>query len=55
MDELDEEIRAKNDIITKSENEIGKRNALIGRKQGVIDQYNKKLEALIAEAGVCTI
>ena len=52
LDELDEEIRQKNEIISKSEAEIVKRNAVIERKQGVIDQYNKKLEQMIAQAGV---
>ena len=51
-DDLDEEIANKNDIISKSEAEIVKRNAIIERKQGVIDQYNKKLEHMISSAGV---
>ena len=51
-DGLDEEIANKNDIISKSEAEIVKRNAIIERKQGVIDQYNKKLEHMISSAGV---
>ena len=50
-DGLDEEIANKNDIISKSEAEIVKRNAIIERKQGVIDQYNKKLEHMISSAG----
>ena len=49
---LDEEIRQKNEIISRSEQEIVKRNAIIERKQGVIDQYNKKLELMISQAGV---
>ena len=52
MGELDEEIKQKNEIISRSEAEIVKRNAIIERKQGVIDQYNKKLEQMIAQAGV---
>ena len=52
LDELDEEIKQKNEIISKSEAEIVKRNAVIERKQGVIDQYNKKLEQMIQQAGV---
>ncbi len=52
LDELDDEIARKNDIINKSETEIVKRNAIIERKQGIIDQYNKKLEHMITSAGV---
>ncbi|XP_069123768.1 coiled-coil domain-containing protein 40-like [Argopecten irradians] len=48
---LDDEIGAKNDIINRSEAEIVKRNAIIERKQNIIDQYNKKLEVLISNAG----
>ncbi|XP_060084117.1 coiled-coil domain-containing protein 40-like [Ylistrum balloti] len=48
---LDQEIGAKNDIINRSEAEIVKRNAIIERKQNIIDQYNKKLEVLISNAG----
>ncbi|XP_021370653.1 coiled-coil domain-containing protein 40-like isoform X2 [Mizuhopecten yessoensis] len=48
---LDGEIAAKNDIINRSEAEIIKRNAVIERKQNIIDQYNKKLEVLITNAG----
>ena len=52
LNELDEEIKQKNEIINKSETEIVHRNAIIERKQGVIDQYNKRLEQMIAKAGV---
>ena len=52
LGELDEEIRQKNEIITRSENEMVHRNAIIERKQGVIDQFNKRMEALISSAGV---
>ena len=55
LNDLDEEIRGKNAIISKSETEITRRNAIIERKQGVIDQYNKKLEHMIAQAGVSGI
>jgi hypothetical protein len=51
-DTVNVEISAKNDIITKSESEIKRRNAIVERKQGIIDQSNKKLEAMIAAAGV---
>ena len=50
--DIDAEIKSKNDIITRSEQESTKRNAVIERKQGQIDQLNKKLEALISAAGV---
>ncbi len=49
---LDDEIGQKNEIINRSDTEIIKRNAIIERKQGVIDQYNKKLEHMITSAGV---
>ncbi|XP_077980301.1 coiled-coil domain-containing protein 40-like [Glandiceps talaboti] len=49
--ELDDEIRSKNDIISKSESEIVKRNAVIERKQGQIDQYNKKIDAIASAQG----
>ena len=55
LEELDEEIKQKNEIISKSEADIVKRNAMIERKQGIIDQYNKKLEQMIAQAGVSTM
>ncbi|XP_035694889.1 coiled-coil domain-containing protein 40-like [Branchiostoma floridae] len=51
MEELDEEIRMKNDMISKSEGEIIKRNAVIERKQGVIDQYNKRVDQLLTSTG----
>jgi antitoxin component YwqK of YwqJK toxin-antitoxin module len=51
-DGLDDEIRVKNESITKSENEIVRRNAIIERKQGIIDQFNKKFEQLMTSAGV---
>lgn len=52
LDDIDIEIKSKNDIITRSEQETTKRNAIIERKQGQIDQLNKKLELLISQAGV---
>ncbi|XP_071132695.1 coiled-coil domain-containing protein 40-like [Mytilus edulis] len=51
MEQMDEEIAQRNEIINKSEGEIIRRNAIIERKQNVIDQYNKKLEVLITNAG----
>ena len=55
MEGLDEDIRQKNEIISKCEAEMVKRNAIIERKQGVIDQYNKKLEQMISSAGVSAV
>ena len=52
LEQLDEEIGGKNEVISRSEAEIVKRNAIIERKQNIIDQYNKKLEVLISKAGV---
>ena len=52
LKDLDQNIAGKNEIINRSDAEIIKRNAIIERKQGIIDQYNKKLEQMIASAGV---
>lgn len=52
VDELNAEIAKKNDIVTKCEAEISRCNAVIERKQGILDQYNKKKDALISKAGV---
>ncbi len=49
---LKAEIDDKNRIINKSESEIKKRVLIIEQKQGVMDQYNKKIEQLIEKAGV---
>lgn len=54
VDELNEEIKQKNGIVNQCEAEMVKRNAIIERKQGVIDQYNKKLQQMIDNAGVST-
>ena len=50
--DLDNQIAQKNEIISRSEAEIVKRNAIIERKQNIIDQFNKKLEQMISKAGV---
>lgn len=50
--DLDFKISEQNAIITKSEVEIVKRNAVIERKQNQVDVINKKLTALINAAGV---
>lgn len=50
--ELDDHIAGQNKIINKSEQEIVKRNAIIERKQNQVDLMNKKLNQMIAAAGV---
>lgn len=54
MDQLNAEIYQKNEDISKIEGEIVKRNAVIERKQGTIDQFNKKIDQIKSSAGVCT-
>ncbi|XP_063152602.1 coiled-coil domain-containing protein 40 [Candoia aspera] len=49
--ELDKELDDLNTEISHSETEIAKRNLLIGRKQGAINLYNKKLEMIISQLG----
>lgn len=49
---LQNEIEDKNKIISKSESEIKQRVLIIEHKQGQIDLYNKKIDALIEKAGV---
>lgn len=49
---LQTEIDDKNKIISKSESEIRQRILIIEQKQGQIDMFNKKIEALIEKAGV---
>lgn len=49
--ELNEEIGEKNQIITRSEQEIKRRVILIEQKQNQIDLMNKKLESLKEKAG----
>lgn len=55
LSELDKELDELNSEISHSETEIAKRNLLIGRKQGTINLYNKKLEMMISQLGVCSI
>lgn len=55
LSELDKELDELNSEISHSETEIAKRNLLIGRKQGAINLYNKKLEMMISQLGVCSI
>ncbi|XP_028912869.1 coiled-coil domain-containing protein 40 isoform X2 [Ornithorhynchus anatinus] len=49
--EVEKETKRVNDLITNSENEISRRNLLIARKQGIINLYNKKVEAIISQLG----
>ncbi|XP_034268703.1 coiled-coil domain-containing protein 40 [Pantherophis guttatus] len=51
LSELDKELDELNSEISHSETEIAKRNLLIGRKQGAINLYNKKLEMMISQLG----
>ncbi|XP_032991862.1 coiled-coil domain-containing protein 40 [Lacerta agilis] len=51
LSEVDKEMDALNDQINHSEIEIAKRILLIGRKQGVINLYNKKLEMILSQLG----
>ncbi|NXI60910.1 CCD40 protein, partial [Anseranas semipalmata] len=49
--ELDKEIKNIHDLISRSESEIAKCSLLIENKQGIIRQYNKKLEVLLSQQG----
>ncbi|XP_048347472.1 coiled-coil domain-containing protein 40 isoform X2 [Sphaerodactylus townsendi] len=49
--ELDKEMDEMNGQVNHSESEIARRNLLIGRKQGIINLYNKKLEIMISQLG----
>ncbi|KAM6344161.1 coiled-coil domain-containing protein 40 isoform 2-T2 [Alca torda] len=49
--ELDKEIKNVNDLISHSESEIAKCSLLIENKQGVISQYNKRLEMILSQQG----
>ena len=50
--QLNEEIRQKNETAAKIENDIVKKNAVIDRKQNMVDQYNKRIETLKNKDGV---
>ena len=49
---IDDDIRQNNEIITRCEVEVMKRNATIERKQSVIDKCNKRLEVMLSKTGV---
>ncbi|KFV19042.1 Coiled-coil domain-containing protein 40, partial [Tauraco erythrolophus] len=49
--ELDKEIKNVCDLISRSESEIAKCSALIENKQGVVSQYNRRLEMILSQQG----
>ncbi|NXL92506.1 CCD40 protein, partial [Alectura lathami] len=49
--DLDKEIKAVHDLISRSESEMAKCSLVIENRQGLIRQYNKKLEVLLAQQG----
>ncbi|KAM6118708.1 coiled-coil domain-containing protein 40 [Phoenicopterus ruber ruber] len=49
--ELDKEIKNIHDLISCRESEIAKYSVLTENKQGVISQYNKKLEMILSQQG----
>ncbi|XP_077184297.1 coiled-coil domain-containing protein 40 isoform X2 [Paroedura picta] len=49
--ELEKEMDDMNGQISHSESEIARHNLMIGRKQGIINLYNKKLEIMISQLG----
>ncbi|KFW67451.1 Coiled-coil domain-containing protein 40, partial [Pygoscelis adeliae] len=49
--ELDKEIKNIHDLISCRESEIAKCSLLIENKQGVISQYNKRLEMILSQQG----
>ncbi|XP_039265191.1 coiled-coil domain-containing protein 40-like isoform X1 [Styela clava] len=51
LDELEKHIVSSNELINRAEHDASKRNAVIERKQTIIDQYNKKLEQIVMSSG----
>ncbi|NXC37809.1 CCD40 protein, partial [Penelope pileata] len=49
--ELDKEIKNIHDLICRSQSEIAKCTLVIENKEGLIKQYNKKLEVLLSQQG----
>ncbi|KAM9258176.1 coiled-coil domain-containing protein 40 [Cariama cristata] len=49
--ELDKEIKNTHDLISRRESEIAKCSLLSENKQGVISQYNKRLEMMLSQQG----
>ena len=52
LNNINKVIYQKNETISKIENEIVKRNAVIEKKQGTIDQMNKRIDSMINKNGV---
>jgi lipid II:glycine glycyltransferase (peptidoglycan interpeptide bridge formation enzyme) len=52
LKQLNEEIRQKNETAAKIENDNVKKNAVIERKQNMVDQYNKRIEVMKNKDGV---
>ena len=52
MDSINNEIHQKNDTISQIEKEIVRKNAMIEKKQGTIDQYNKRVDQIVTKEGV---
>lgn len=50
--QLNEEIRKKNETAVTIQNDIVKKNAVIERKQNMVDQFNKKIDVLKNKDGV---
>ena len=55
LDNINGVISQKNDTISRVENDIVKRNAVIEKKQGTIDQINKRVDSMIIKNGVSFI
>ncbi|KAM6245384.1 coiled-coil domain-containing protein 40 isoform 2-T2 [Porphyrio hochstetteri] len=49
--ELDKEIKTTHDLISGRESEITKCSVLVEKKQGVIGQYNRRLEVILSQLG----
>eukprot|EP00794_Sanderia_malayensis_P008980 gene8980-9938_t len=48
---INNDIHQKNETISRIENEMVKRNAVVEKKQGTIDQYNKKIDQILSKEG----
>lgn len=51
LDDISQTMQKQNNLITKSEGEISRNNALIGRKQTQIDQLNRKIKDKMSQNG----
>ncbi len=49
---INSEIHQKNETISRIESEMVRRNAVIEKKQGTVDQYNKKIDLILTKEGV---